>query len=160
MFQLTRKADYGIRLMVEVAGRSGASTVTKEIAARQDIPYQFLRKVAQTLVTKGLLSSARGAKGGLSLARPAESITALDIVAAFDLPYLNRCISDPTQCPRRDVCAVYPVWVEAQKAVEQVLGGVRLSDMVRRQEILIGNGLVALSSHGHMGHRKRATKHM
>ena len=143
MFQLTRKADYGLRLMLEVGARSGASTVTKNVAVQQDIPYQFLRKVAQTLVVKGLLASTRGSRGGLSLARPAECITALDIVAALDFPYLNRCTVDHSPCPRQNGCAVYPIWLEAQRALEGALGGVRLSDMVRRHNAFLRKGLMA-----------------
>lgn len=133
MLQLTRKADYGLRLMLEVALHSDGAMTTAEAARRQRIPYQFLRKVGQTLVCRGLLASERGGGGGLTLARPAERISLLDIVRAFESPALNRCTVDPPRCDRRDVCVVYPVWVEAQYEVERVLGGSRLSDMVERQ---------------------------
>ena len=133
MLQLTRKTDYGIRLMLEVGAHGNGGMSTAEVARRQEIPYQFLRKVAQTLVAQGLLASRRGQGGGLSLARPAESITALDIVRAFGSPYLNQCTVDPPCCERRDLCAGYPVWLEAQAMVERALNATRLSDMVRRQ---------------------------
>ena len=133
MLQLTRKTDYGIRLMLEVGAHTDGGMSTAEVARRQEIPYQFLRKVAQTLVAQGLLVSRRGVSGGLSLARPAESITALDIVRAFGSPYLNQCTVDPSQCDRRDLCAGYPLWQEAQAVVERALDATRLSDMVRRQ---------------------------
>lgn len=133
MLQLTRKTDYGLRLMLEVGARANGGIRTAEVARRQEIPYQFLRKVAQTLVAQGLLTSRRGTGGGLSLARPAESITALDIVRAFGSPYLNQCTVDPSQCDRRDLCAGYPVWLEAQAMVERALNATRLSDMIQRQ---------------------------
>ncbi len=136
MLQLTRKADYGLRLMLELAAQSDGSLTVADVSQRQQIPYEFLRKVAQTLVSQGLLVSERGARGGLALARPAEKITVLDIVRAFESPALNRCTVDPPRCDRRDVCAAYPVWVEAQNEVERVLGGARLSSLVDRQEVL------------------------
>jgi Rrf2 family protein len=133
MLQLTRKTDYGIRLMLEVGAHGNGGMSTAEVARRQNIPYQFLRKVAQTLVAQGLLTSRRGQRGGLSLAKPAETITALDIVRAFGPAYLNQCTVDPSQCDRRDLCAGYPVWLEAQAMVERALNSSRLSDMVQRQ---------------------------
>ena len=136
MFKLTRKADYAIRLMIDVGAQPGARIGTAEIATRQQIPYQFLRKVAQSLVAHGLLTAERGAGGGLSLARPAESISVLDVVSAIDVPCLNHCTIDPSQCDRRHVCAAYPVWSEVQREIERVLGGVRISDLVRRHRAL------------------------
>jgi Rrf2 family protein len=136
MLQLTRQADYGLRLTLEIAAHTEEAIRTAEVARRQQIPYQFLRKVAQTLVSSGLLTSERGMRGGLSLGRPAEEITVLDLVRVFGSPSLNRCTSDPPRCDRRALCAVHPVWAEAQNQVEQVLSGARLSDMVARQAAL------------------------
>ena len=138
MLQLTRKTDYGIRLMLEVGAHGNGGMSTAEVARRQHIPYQFLRKVVRPLVAEGLLTSRRGASGGLSLARPAESITALDIVRAFGSPALNECTIDPPECDRRALCAGYGVWLEAQSSIERVLRATRLSDMVQRQAALEG----------------------
>jgi Rrf2 family protein len=81
MLELTKKADYALRLMIEVAASDGSLT-TAQIASREDIPYQFLRKVVQELVGGGLLASSRGGHGGLALAHPAETISLLEIVRA------------------------------------------------------------------------------
>ncbi len=140
MLQLTRKADYGLRLMLAVGGSPSDTTTTAEAAQRQQIPYEFLRKVAQTLVSHGLLASERGVRGGFTLARPAQTISVLDIVRAFESPALNLCCTDPPRCDRRDICAVYPVWVEAQIEVERVLGGCRLSTLIKRQAMLDRRG--------------------
>ena len=133
MLQLSRKTDYGLRLMLEVAGSAPRSITTEEASRRQDIPYQFSRKVVQHLAARRLLVSERGFRGGLRLARPAERITLLDIVRSFEPPSLNCCTMDPPRCERRDVCPVYPVCVEAQRQVERVLGGTRLSDLAARR---------------------------
>ena len=147
MLQLTRKADYGLRLMLEVGGSPGGTTTTAEAAQRQQIPYEFLRKVAQTLVSHGLLVSDRGVRGGFTLARPAETISVLHIVRAFESPALNLCCTDPPRCDRRDICAVYPVWVEAQIEVERVLGGCRLSRLIDRQAMLDRRGAGRRAAH-------------
>lgn len=136
MFQLNRKADYGLRLMVEVGAHLQGTIGTAEIARRQQIPYHFLRKVVQVLVSHGLLASERGAGGGLTLARPAETITMLEIVRAFNGGGLSRCAIDPDYCDRRDRCAVYPVLLDAQQELERTLGGTPLSALIQRQQAL------------------------
>ncbi len=137
MLGLNRNADYALRLMLDVGANSGAVS-TADIARRQETPYQFLRKVARTLVRQGLLTSERGARGGLRLARPAESITLLEIVSAFGPPSLNRCTADPSRCERRSTCGLFPVWAEAQREVERVLARHALSDAVSAQANLAG----------------------
>lgn len=136
MLQVTKKADYAVRLMVEVAAHAGESVTTAQIAERQAMPYQFLRKVAQILAAKGLLVTERGGRGGLALARPAEGISVLDILQALDLPPINDCSVDSDNCARRHICAVYPVWFEAQCEMERVLGETALSKLVRAHRVL------------------------
>ena len=132
MLRLTRRADYGLRLMIRVAGQRGKITVA-EVASEQDIPYQLLRKVAYTLVRKQLLKGERGAGGGVSLSRPASSISLLDIVSAFQSPALNRCTTNPPSCDRRHICAAFPVWVEVQRNLESSLRQITLAYLARRQ---------------------------
>ena len=136
MLQITRKADYAVRLMVEVAAHSGGTIATAEIAQRQDIPYQFLRKVAQELVASGLLNSERGGHGGLALGRAPESISVLDVLRALDLPPINNCTLDPDDCGRREGCAAFGVWFEAQAAIDRVLGEATLSRLARSHRVL------------------------
>lgn len=55
-----------------------------EIAARREIPPQFLETLFVALRRGGVLQSQRGVKGGYSLARPAESITVLEVVELLE----------------------------------------------------------------------------
>lgn len=136
MLQITKKADYAVRLMVEVAAHSGGVIATAEIAERQDIPYQFLRKVAQELAAKGLLISERGGHGGLTLGRAPEDISVLDIMHALEAPPINDCALDPDNCGRHETCACFGVWFEAQGAIDRVLAGATLSKLVRAHRVL------------------------
>lgn len=149
MLRITKKADYAVRLMVEVACYSGRAITTAEIAERQDIPYQFLRKVARTLASRGLLVSERGGKGGLTLARAPEDISVLDILRALGLPPINDCSVDPDNCPRREICAVFPVWFEAQREIERVFGAARLSRLVRAHRALLARAAAAETGQRH-----------
>ncbi len=115
--QITRQADYAVRAMLYLAQldpKNNAST--GKIAREKSIPPSFLAKIVSQLSVAGLLQTARGAKGGVKLAKPAEAISLLDVVEAIDGPImLNDCVSDPSSCPQDDDCPLKPVWCEAQK---------------------------------------------
>jgi Rrf2 family protein len=132
MLELTKKADYALRLMIDVAASDNGPQSTADIAAREDIPYQFLRKVVQELVAGGLLASSRGVRGGLRLSHPAQTISLLEIVRAVDEPAVSRCVIDPVACTRRNRCVIYPVWRRLQRDMERAMEAVLLSDLAER----------------------------
>jgi Rrf2 family protein len=117
--QITRQADYAIRAVRYLAKqgpneRSATSTVAKEMK----IPPSFLAKIISQLSIAGLLHTSRGARGGVTLARPAAEISILDVVEAIDGPILlNECVGDPADCVFSDDCLVHPIWVEVQDSL-------------------------------------------
>lgn len=130
--QLTREADYAIRIMLEVGGHAGdVPTTTAEIARRRLVPRPFVRKIVRGLVATSLLRSRRGARGGLLLARPAGEIPLLKIVEAAQGPIsVNTCVLEPDLCPFQRTCPVYDVCNLARTQLVQLLGGVSLADLV------------------------------
>ena len=133
MLHISRQTDYGLRLMVDIASNGCGPVPTIDVAQRQDIPYQFLRKIARSLISAGLLVSERGTNGGLSLARSPDSITMLDVVDSLEDVALNDCTFDPPRCDRRDRCAVFPIWTRMQTLVQRLLGGITLSELATEQ---------------------------
>ena len=134
MLQLTRKADYGLRLMLEAAAAGASFVTTRTVSRRQKIPYPFLRQAATALAASGLLVTSRGPHGGVRLARPASAISLLDIANVFGGVALNACTATPVRCTRRDVCPAFPAWVQAQVAVDRALAGTDLESLLRRQK--------------------------
>ena len=79
------KAEYGVRLMVEL-GRQVPEhpTSLKAIADAEGLPLAYLEQVVARLRRAGLVMSARGAHGGYWLSRPAEEINMDDVVQALE----------------------------------------------------------------------------
>ena len=131
--QLTRSADYAVRAMLDIADQTESDegrARTHMVAQRQDIPPALLAKLVPLLVRAGLLDSQRGARGGLSLARPTAEINMLEIVEAIEGPIaVNRCTATPLQCDRMDRCAVHPVWQKAQDYLVDLLQTTTLADL-------------------------------
>lgn len=136
MLELTKRADYALRLMIEVAASDESPVSTATVAKREDIPYQYLRKVAQQMVSAGLLVATRGKNGGLSLAHPAQTITLLEIVRVADEPALSKCLVDPASCTRRSRCVVFPVWRRLQREVERAMEAIVLSDLAEHHRAM------------------------
>jgi Rrf2 family protein len=114
--QITRQADYAVRAVLYLAGMdNGNRAPTSKIAREQHIPPSFLAKIVSQLSVAGVVHTSRGARGGVSLARPSEDISLLEVIEAIDGPItLNECVTDPQACIFGDDCPVQKVWCDAQ----------------------------------------------
>jgi Rrf2 family protein len=121
--QLTRAADYAVRIMIHMAGlppRTRANCA--ELSEAGEIPQSFVLKVLQSLVRAGFVESQRGAGGGFALATAPERVSLLDIVEAIEGPTtLNACLAAGPGCTRKPWCPAHGVWLEAQQAMTAVL---------------------------------------
>jgi Rrf2 family protein len=131
--EISRRTDYGVRVILDLAMLDqGERAATQEIADRQDIPAPFLAKIVSQLSFSGLVTTYRGAGGGVTLARPASEINLLEVIEALDGPVrLNRCAIDPSFCPRDDVCPVHDIWTQLQTDLTDVLGATNFDALAR-----------------------------
>ena len=84
------------------------------------------------LAACGLLSSARGASGGFTLARPAQDISLADIVEAVEGPIaMTVCSEGRTDCALDAHCRVKPHMGLVGNAVRGALGAVSLTELAQ-----------------------------
>ncbi len=133
--RLTQRADYAMRMMVDLACMSNDQrTTVSEITQRQDVTEPFMAKIASQVAVAGLVVTQRGTGGGLALAQPADKITLLQIIEAIDGPLaLNRCTFEPSRCPRSNKCAVHPIWEKAQQQLKELMSNTSLSEVAQAQ---------------------------
>ncbi|MFA7148921.1 MAG: Rrf2 family transcriptional regulator [Syntrophomonadaceae bacterium] len=131
--QITRQTEYAIRTMLELArAPRGEFLSTHFISEQQDIPEDFLKKTLKLLVLAGLISTQRGVKGGIALARPAGEITLVDIIEAVEGNIaLNVCLAPGYNCPNQPGCPVSRSLARAQQAMLNELRKESLEDMLR-----------------------------
>ena len=110
--QITHQADYAIRAIYYLAQLDPSRKVsTTQIANENHIPSSFLTKIISQLSITGLIRTTRGARGGVTLARPPERISLLDVLVAIDGPVaLNDCVSDSESCPFNGDCVLHQLW--------------------------------------------------
>ena len=121
--QLTRAADYAVRVMIHLGGLPPDTRASRaELAVAAECPEQFLSKVLQSLTRAGLVVSHRGNTGGFELPNIHRAATLLEVVEAIEGPIrLNICLNSDRSCARQQWCPAHDVWANAQAAVARVL---------------------------------------
>lgn len=129
--QLTRAADYAVRVMIHLATLAPENrALLPALAQACAAPESFLSKVMQALVRRGLIASRRGKQGGFSILPRGYDATMREVIEAIDGPIcLNVCLNDGKDCKRKSWCPAHPVWARAQRAMVDVLMSVTVSAM-------------------------------
>ena len=113
MLRLSKKTDYALIALKDLASSPpGTSSSAREIAARYDIPVEFMAKVLQRLAKHELLASHQGTRGGYLLGRPAAQISVADVIQAIEGPVMVTACSDVNEtCDQYSKCNVRdPLW--------------------------------------------------
>ena len=136
MLQLTMTGEYAVRAMIHLATLPPDVTAQiADISRAWEVPETFLRKIMSQLSRNGLVVTYRGNGGGVALARPAHTITLLDVIECIEgVLALNACIADPGMCHRVPECAVHQVWCEAQHKLREILSGRTLADLAGQSQ--------------------------
>ena len=142
--RLSSMADYAVVTMsaaarhcgsgslADTGGKKRARVSAAQLAEETGLPVPTVQKLVSMLSGAGLLRSARGAGGGLQLARPAAAITLADIVEAVEGPIaLTACVDQGKQdCALECSCAARPHWGAVNAAMRGALADVPLSRFV------------------------------
>ena len=139
------KAEYGVRLMVELGRRAGSRAPEEAepvalatVAEAELLPLSYLEHLVAKLRQAGLVSSVRGAHGGYRLARPASEIAMLDVVEALEGPVAPmECFHIEREgrvlCSHEtdgDACATKLLWTRVHGGVTKALSGTSLAELV------------------------------
>jgi Rrf2 family protein len=152
MLKLSTKSSYGLRACLALSKAEGKLS-SSEIAEREGIPQRYLEQILSALRQGGLVESIRGAKGGYSLARPADTITVADLVSCVEgeLPPIlcsmpeqrsDTCRSEAGACASSKLCC------ELEASVKSVLASTTLAALAASNLSLnphIGGGAQACS---------------
>ena len=151
------KAEYGVRVMVELARRAGAEPVPlTEIAEHDGLPLAYLEHLVARLRRAGLIESRRGARGGYLLARPAAEITMAEVVEALEGSIAPiECISESSDgsivCSREStdptqpghICPTKLLWTRVRFSIVRTLQETTLADLVLHPSLPGGPALAA-----------------
>jgi Rrf2 family cysteine metabolism transcriptional repressor len=135
------KAEYGIRVMAELARRPANEPVPlAEIAEHGGLPLAYLEHLVARLRKAELVDSRRGSRGGYMLARPASEITMAEVVEALEGSIAPiECISEAADgsivCAREStlehVCPTKLLWTRVRFSIVSTLRETTLADLLR-----------------------------
>lgn len=129
--QISAKADYALRALVELASRGGGPVKGDALANAQAIPPRFLESILAQLRQRGILLSRRGADGGYWLSRPADEVTVADVIRATDGPLASiRGQRPETVAYEGAAGTLADVWLAVRVSLRGVLEEVTLADIV------------------------------
>jgi Rrf2 family transcriptional regulator, cysteine metabolism repressor len=138
------KAEYGVRVMVELARRNDGEPVPlAEIASGDGMPLAYLEHLVARLRKAGLLDSRRGSRGGYLLARPAAQITMAEVVEALEgriapIECISSAPDGTIRCSRESdpdhVCTTKVLWTRVRAAILTTLQQTSLEDLIPANE--------------------------
>jgi Rrf2 family transcriptional regulator, cysteine metabolism repressor len=140
------KAEYGVRLMVELGRRAGTTAPEEAgpvalaaVAEAEMLPLAYLEHLVAKLREAGLVTSVRGAHGGYRLAKPASEIAMLDVVEALEgaiapMECFHAEREGRVLCSHEDdgdrACATKLLWTRVHGGVTKALAGTTLAELV------------------------------
>ena len=133
--------EYGLHcLLYLVSPPDGVRPSSRDLAEFQGVSPTFLAKLFTQLEKVGIVTASEGVNGGFSLARPASSISVLDVADALEggkplfqcREVRDRCVlndSSKAQISKRGVCAIHAVMLEGERRMREALAQKSLADI-------------------------------
>ncbi|MCH5343328.1 MAG: Rrf2 family transcriptional regulator [Acetatifactor sp.] len=141
--KISTKGRYAVRVMLDLAlNNTGECIKVKDIAARQEISEKYLEQIIAVLNKAGFVKSVRGAQGGYRIARDPKEYTVGMILRLTEgsLAPVACLEENADECDRVDTCETLQVWKDLYEAINKVVDGVTIADLVvqhkRRLDVL------------------------
>ena len=128
--RLTAFTDFGLRVLMRLAGAPDRSFTTEAIAAEFAISRHHLTKVVRALSAAGLVESRRGAGGGVRLGRAPEDISIGEVVRLLEVgqPLVECFRADGGACVLTPQCRLKGKLADAEAAFLERLDRTSLAE--------------------------------
>lgn len=132
MLRISKLTDYGTVVLAQMAGNPSAVHTANELAAATRVALPTVSKLLKYFTRAGLVTSQRGARGGYTLARVPEQITAVQIIDAIEGPVaITQCSLSHDRCGIEPVCGVGHNWQRISLTIRDALKTVTLAQLAR-----------------------------
>jgi Rrf2 family nitric oxide-sensitive transcriptional repressor len=136
---LTKFSDYSLRLLLYLALHEDRTVSIAEVSRAYGVSPHILVKVAQLLITEGLVASVRGRRGGLRLNKAPGDINVGAVIRTTETTWdLVECFDRASNtCPIEPSCGLKGALQRAQRAFLGALDEHTLADFLPRAPSLI-----------------------
>ena len=127
---LSQSTGYATSALGCVAAMGGKPALVKDLAEACDLPQAYLAKIVNLLSRRNLVRTQRGVGGGVSLARPPQEITILEVCQALDDPILQpRCMLGNAHCSEDRACPAHAFCQSRRKEMSNFLRETTIADI-------------------------------
>jgi len=135
--KISTKGRYGLKAIVDIAYSmqklEGKCVSVKSIAERQGISENYLEQIMAPLKKARIVHSIRGANGGYYLAKPAEELTAGEVLRILEGPLVPvDCVIDGTNvCGQVDcaLCVMKDSWRVIADKINEVIDAITIEEL-------------------------------
>jgi len=137
--KLSAQEEYGLRCLLRVASAGyGESLTIPEIGRAEALSIAYVAKLMRILRQGKFVESVRGQSGGYTLARRPENIRVGEVLATlggrlFDPQFCDQFAGLKHVCTHSVDCSIRSLWRAVQTAVDSVLAGITLKDLLQEE---------------------------
>lgn len=131
--KISTKGRYGLKAVMEIARQQDKGLISmRDLSETTGISASYLEQLFKKLREAGILQSVRGAQGGYALAKPADKITAGEVLRPLEGSMA------PTVCAQKDFkgCREYEFCIESylyrriRESIDDVIDAISLAEML------------------------------
>ncbi|UCG75868.1 MAG: Rrf2 family transcriptional regulator [Gemmatimonadota bacterium] len=129
---ISQTAEYALRAVLYLARHQNGDPVSVEtIADDLSMPRNYLSKTLHLLAKRGILTSARGPRGGFELAVPSDELSLFAIIEPFDeLEGRSQCLLGRRECSDQAPCAAHHRWQRLAQRVSTFFRETTVEDLI------------------------------
>ncbi|HSG87440.1 MAG TPA: Rrf2 family transcriptional regulator [Candidatus Limnocylindrales bacterium] len=137
--RLSRRSEYGLRALIDLADHVGRGPVPlATLADRNHLPGKFLEQILASLKRAGIVRTTLGAHGGYAMAVEPASVSVGRVIRLLDgaLAPIG-CVSlryyEPCTCPDEASCQLRDLMIDVRDSMLDILDRETLADLAARR---------------------------
>jgi len=136
MLRISKLTDYGTVILACLATAPDRRHTAGAVAERTRLGVPTVSKLLKSFHRAGLVTSARGVRGGYQLARPAGRISAAAIIDAIDGPVaITECSGNHSACDIETTCRTGGAWQRINGAIRRSLDEITLAQLCGQEAV-------------------------
>lgn len=127
---INKNIDYAVRALLYLALQKERLVPSREIAEKEGIPLQFIRRILQALKKGGYIITKEGVQGGHRLQQAADAISVRQVIELFHGTFaLSECMFRKKLCPNRGKCVLRKRIKAIEKTVADEFNGITIATL-------------------------------
>ena len=142
---LSNSSKYAVKAVLFLALNSSEENkvMVKDIAEPINVPQAYIAKLLQELAKEGIISSARGSKGGFYLNESNLNTTLMNIIHVIDGDKrLNTCMLSLEKCNKEKPCPLHKILYPSRSNILSSLKSKTIKELAA--DVKSGNSFLPL----------------